>query len=546
MGIDFKSLLKQDEESLVIDRKKEAIKWLAILSCVLVVALIVVLILKNLEDVDETRRIYVTKDIQNMRTYVENKANQAKTDANFVLPGISLDNQPITLKVNGVEEEYRYGYYFLNPEDYADTTTALLLPDEMYIVNYDTYDVINYNGIKYNGRTYYSLDDLVAIEAGLIIPSDNTIIVRTAKDLEYLHQYPNATFKLAANIDMAEYGVGEGWKPVSGFTGKFDGRGYTINNLKIYRPTESYIGLFADVKDTAQIVNTTFQNSQVTGEDYTGILAGTMAGTVKNVICVEGTVTGVDKVGGLVGSLQQGSINNTKMQIGLVNGESQIGGLVGVLNSGTIHECLANVNQINGSEAVGGLIGSTSANATSYINECAVNFAEMSGTDDLGGIVGKIEILSANKLNVYDSYAVGNIAAGKTNMGGIVGYMRATNGATVDISDVYVAVTILNKVETAGGCVGFSSLAVTSPSKVKSVFWEKNLAVGEELESIGTSDTNNILNFNSARADEMMVRSTFTDWDFDIWAIQEHKTRPYLKFEDSFKQYVQEIIKEKK
>ena len=120
------------------------------------------------------------------------------------------------------------------------------------------------------------------------------------------------------------------------------------------------------------------------------------------------------------------------------------------------------------------------------------------------------------------------------------------NGAAVDISDVYVAVTILNKVETAGGCVGFSSLAVTSPSKVKSVFWEKNLAVGEELESIGTSDTNNILNFNSARADEMMVRSTFTDWDFDIWAIEEHKTRPYLKFEDSFKQYVQEIIKEKK
>lgn len=546
MGIDFKSILKQDEESLVIDKKKEAIKWLAVLSAVLVVALIVVIILKNLEDVDETRRMYVTKDIQNMRTYVENKANQAKADPNFVLPGISLDNQPITLSIHGLEEEYRYGYYFLNPEDYADTTAALLLPDEMYIVNYDTYDVINYNGIKFAGKTYYSLDDMVAIEAGLIIPSENTIIVRTAKDLELLHQYPNATFKLAANIDMAEYGVGEGWKPVAGFTGKFDGRGYTINNLKIYRPTESYIGLFADVKDTAQIVNVTFQNSQVTGENYTGILAGTMAGTVKNVICVEGTVTGVDKVGGLVGSLQQGSINNAKMQIGLVNGESQIGGLVGVLNSGTVHECLANVSQINGSDAIGGLVGSTSASATSYINECAVNFAEMSGTDDLGGLVGKIEILSANKLMVYDSYAVGNIAAGKTNMGGIVGYMRATNGAAVDLSDVYVAVTILNKVETAGGCVGFSSLAVTSPSKVKSVFWEKNLAVGEELESIGTSDTNNILNFNSVRADEMMVRSTFTDWDFDIWAIKEHQTRPYLKFEDSFKQYVQEIIEEKK
>ena len=73
--------------------------------------MVVVIFLKNLEDVDETRRMYVTKDIQNMRTYVENKANQARTDPNFVLPGISLDNQPITLKIHGLEEEYRYGYY---------------------------------------------------------------------------------------------------------------------------------------------------------------------------------------------------------------------------------------------------------------------------------------------------------------------------------------------------------------------------------------------------------------------------------------------------
>ena len=48
-----------------------------------------------------------------------------------------------------------------------------------------------------------------------------------------MHKNPNATFKLAANIDMSEYSVGEGWKPVSGFTGKLDGRNYTINNLKL-------------------------------------------------------------------------------------------------------------------------------------------------------------------------------------------------------------------------------------------------------------------------------------------------------------------------
>ena len=382
MGFDLKNILKQDEDSLVIDKKKQAVKALIILSVILLVALIVVIILKNLEDVDETRRMYITKDIQNVRTYVQNQASKSRENPGYTLPGSSLDNNPYTLVVNGFEEEYRYGYYYLLPSEYSDMTTSLWLPDEWYIVNYDTLDVINYSGIKYQGSMYYSIDDLLAIEANEVIPSTNTIIIKTAKDMQKLHQSPNANFKLAGNIDMTEYNIGEGWEPVKNFTGTFDGRGYTINNLTIYRPTQSYIGLFAEIKPGGKVMNLTLKDSAVTGEDYTGVLAGTTSGTIRNVIIKNGSVTGVDKVGAIAGSLQQGEVNSTKVNINLVNGETQVGGLVGVLNSGKVYECLSQVATINGSQTVGGFAGSATANATTYpLHERKISSASVSNEE---------------------------------------------------------------------------------------------------------------------------------------------------------------------
>ncbi len=544
MGLNMGNFLKQDPESLVVDKKKQAIKALIVVSIILIIALVVVIVLKGNEGEDDTRRVHATKDIQNMRNYVENEANLAKKDSFYVLPGVPLDNQPYVLNVNGVEEEYRYGYYYLSPEVCQNSKVALLLPNEHYIVNYDTYDVVNIYGVEYKGKVYHSIDDLIAIEAGNVIPSENTIIIRTAQDMQALHQNPASNFKLAANIDMKEYATGEGWTPVKNFTGMLDGRGYTINNLTIYKPTESYVGLFAEVKTGAEIVNLTLENSDVTGENYTGILAGTMAGKVNNIILSKGKVSGVDKVGAITGSLQ-GTIEKAKIDINLVNGENQIGGLVGILNSGVINECLVEISNINGNSAVGGVAGSVAANAESSIIECAAKYADMSGTDELGGIIGKVEILSTNRFKIENSYAIGNISTGKSNMGGLIGYARAASGAVVLLEDSYAAVTILNKNETAGGCIGYLSIPVTSTISANHVFWEKNLAVGEVLESVGTQDTKNVTNFTALSSAEMTLRSTFTDWDFDLWEIVDHKTRPYLKFEQDFVQNKQEIVKEK-
>lgn len=540
MGMNLKDIFRKDDETLVVDRTKQALRSFITLAVIVTIMLVVVVILRNTGNVDENRRVAITRDIQNIQHYVRNKASDVKENPDLELPGKSLEEEPITLNVNGIIEEYRYGYYLLSPEDYSDMATALNITGEYYIVNYDTYDVINCAGIKYNKKMYYSVDDLVAIDTKQLIPSENTIIIKVAEDMKKLHQYPNANFKLAGNIDMQTYSAGEGWDPVDEFSGTLDGRGYTISNLMIDRPTQTYVGLFGEANSKSRIVNLTFKDVKVIGETYTGVLAGTMYGNINNVIIEGGTVTGIDKVGGLVGSHQQGTITTCKVILETVAGENQVGGAVGILNSGTVQEVMAKTNNIYAVESVGGFVGAISATNPTYFNECS-STSTCSGRESIGGLVGKIEILSNSNLYINNCYSKGTISEGEKNMGGLVGYIRTSSGAGISFEDLYASVNILNKVATAGGCVGYSNVSLGTSPTILGVFWEKNLAVGEVLNSVGTQATDTMrLDFTSKSYDEMRYRSTFADWDFDIWGINERVDSPYLKFENGFKQYTKE------
>lgn len=540
MGINLKDVFKNDSESLVIDRKKQAIKLFAIIATVLFVAIIGLMIVRNFGDVDETRRINITRDIRNIQSYVQNKATEAKEDSNVVLPGSPLENNPVTLIINGIAEEYRYGYYLLNPSD-TDVQTNLNLPNEQYIVNYDTLDVVNVTGIKYNRKTYHSLDDLVAIEAGQLIPSEHTIIIKVPEDMLKIKQYPSSVFKLAGNIDMSAYSTGEGWEPVQNFSGTFDGRGYTISNLTINRPTQSYVGLFGSATSTAKIANLTFKNVNIIGENYTGVLAGTMAGNISNIIIQNGNVTGEERVGGLVGSHQQGNISKCKVALGTIAGQSQVGGAVGLLNSGTISEVTANTTNIRSMDSAGGFAGSVAATSATFLRESSA-ISSIDGSASLGGFIGKIEILSDSSLEFKSCYSNGTIREGTENLGGLVGYVRISAGSSVVFDDLYAAVSILNKGEKSGGCIGYSDISIASPTTATDCFWEKNLAVGEILNDVGTrANSTAIISFEDKTYDEMRRRITFSNWDFDIWYIDEFKDTPRLKFENTFKTYKEEI-----
>lgn len=553
MGFNLGGVFKKDEETLIIDRRKQAMKAMIIFTLIIAVILVILIVLKNIGDVDENRRVAITKDIQNIQLYVKDKATQARTNPDFSYPGLDLnrsgEESAYKLNINGYQEEFRYGYYYLTPSDYSDMSMALNVENEHYIVNYNTADVINVTGIKYDNGRYHSVEDLLAIasiKAGnnVPIPSANTFLLKTASDMMKLHEYPGANFKMAANIDMEPYKAGLGWNPVKSFRGNFDGRGYTIQNLTINRSTEGYVGLFGSVEG-GTISNLTLTKVDVVGENYTGALAGTMAGHVSNVIVKGGSVAGEDKVGGLVGA-NQGNISKCLIDIDSVSGREDVGGVVGNLESGVVERVLSKISNVSGLSAVGGFVGCVSASKDSYLQECVAitqrkgatqdSHGGITGNQDIGGIIGLVEMLNKNKLNMKNCYAVGNISAGKDNKGGIVGRLTVSNQAQMNMDAIYAAVSILEKGETSGGCIGLYSSSTGGIVSPNDIFWEKDLAPGEVLEDVGKYDTTDRINFTPKTPSEMQTRATYTNWDFDIWEIA-NRARPNLKFEKTFIEY---------
>lgn len=532
MGINLKDIFNENQDELVINRSRNAIKLLIIMAAVVVVVIIIAAIYKSIWGDKNAAlvRHQLTQDAKVVQSAVENLANDYRINPKDVeLIGTSLKDTPVRINVNGIEEEYRYGYYWITPEFLGNLTNALIHQDQYYIVNYDTYDVINYNGVKYKGGRYHEIEDLLLIEQG-VQPAPKQII-RTVADLEKIRANPNGYFRLSGNLDLSGYQLGEGWMPIEQFGGTLDGRGYTISNLTISRPSAKNVGLFGELRDTAKITNLRLEEVNVNGGEYVGALAGASAGNISHVYVISGKVIGqTNYAGGLVGSQHKGTISNCIVTVSSINGNSSIGGIVGMLYSGTLTKSGARCSII-GRESVGGVVGLVSVSSATYIEEVAAE-TTITGTKDLGGLIGKIEILTDNKLDFSNSYAKGTINGSSTNSGGLVGSLTSVVNANIVFKSLYTTVRILQKVTTSGGCIGYTDIAVTSAVNVSDCFWEKDLAPGEVLRDIGARATNTfILSFDSKTRDEMRIRNTFVNWDFDIWGIEERIDTPYLKWQ---------------
>lgn len=530
MGFNLKNVFKENEEELVINRSNKAIRTLIFMAVVVVAFIVIAVIAKFSGDKDELRRVKITQDVKVIRSAIENKANEYSTNpSNVTLIGTSLAENPVVLNINGIEEEYRYGYYWITPEELINLTNAINLPEEYYIVNYDTYDVINYSGITYNKMKYHSLEDMLVVEKGTTPVAKQ--IIRTVADLEKIRQNPNGYFRLSANLDLGEYKNGEGFKPIEQFGGTLDGRGYTISNLTISRPSSNNVGFFRELTSTANITNLKFENVSIRGGEYVGTLAGIGAGNISHVTVLSGNVIGqTNYTGGLVGSQDNGTISNCIVKLDSINGNSKVGGIIGILYSGTLTKSGAKTNLI-GRESIGGAIGLVSVSSSTYIKEVAAN-TQITGTSNLGGIIGKIEILTNNRLELGDSYAKGAINGTNSNSGGLVGSMSSVGAANIEFKSLYTTLDILEKMTTSGGCIGYTDIASSSAISFSNCFWEKDLAPGETLRDIGARAVNTIaLSFDSKTYDEMRIRNTFVNWNFDVWGIDERNSTPYLKWE---------------
>ena len=160
--------------------------------------------------------------------------------------------------------------------------------------------------------------------------------------------YTGKTVKLTADIDLA----GKIWIPVgqtgaTQFQGVFDGQGKTIKNMTVNNPSESEnvsSGFFGWIENTDGVVisNVKFENANVTGSHYVGVVTGYLSGTISGCEVNNSTVIGInmnneangDKIGGIVGYVNAGNVTNNKVTNSTVSGNRDIGGIAGAVVTG--------------------------------------------------------------------------------------------------------------------------------------------------------------------------------------------------------------------
>jgi hypothetical protein len=279
---------------------------------------------------------------------------------------------------------------------------------------------------------------------------------------------------------------GKGWQPIGStavndaFVGSFDGQGYEIRDLFVYRPAESGAGLFG-----------------VVGE----------AGIIDNVgAVVNGSVTGYGDVGGLVG-YSRGSVRNSHVG-GNVTGNLNVGSLVGV-NGGTVGDCYSE-GSVTGGDGVGGLVGKNEGTVSNSYSTGAVN-----GNDFVGGLVG------LNGGTVSNSYTRGTVK-GNDFVGGLVG---RNEGA---VSKCHSTGSVTG-IEYAGGLAGQNWHGVVSNS-----FWDTETS-GQPTSDGGigkaTAEMQDITAFTDGGWDIVAVADAGTRNTGYIWNIVDDVTCPLLSWQ---------------
>jgi filamentous hemagglutinin family protein len=298
--------------------------------------------------------------------------------------------------------------------------------------------------------------------------------ITNAHQLQLVGMNLAASYTLANNIDLAAElanpsgmwgtasvnGITSGFAPIGNntstpFTGSFDGLGHVINHLTINTPSTSQVGLFGVISGSSVVQNIGLENVSVSGLDVVGGLVGFMndGGAVSN-SSVTGTITGAQRVGGLVGgnlsisSHTYPSINTSHTNVTVVASGGYGGGLIGRSDGSISNSYSAGTVTSSVGSYLGGLVGQTSGDGPATISNSYSTASVTSAGDNIGGLLGGSRVGT----NITNSYATGDVS-GRMAVGGLVGY--AAGGTT--IIDSYARSNVTGTSTFVGGLVGAKS-----------------------------------------------------------------------------------------
>ena len=185
------------------------------------------------------------------------------------------------------------------------------------------------------------------------------------------------------------------------FVGTFNGAGYEITNLYINRATIEGVGLFGRLSAPAVIENLTISGANITGAARSGIIAGGGQATFGSAILRRNckttgevkSITG-DDTGGIAGFFINGSISDCHSTAKVI-GRYNVGGIAGRLESAQTYLLRSfATGDVSGVGRVGGLVGlSKSASIEDCYATGLIQGSSVWGNPPppSGGIVGKIE-----------------------------------------------------------------------------------------------------------------------------------------------------------
>ncbi len=243
----------------------------------------------------------------------------------------------------------------------------------------------------------------------------NPYKVETLEQLQKIGSHTDKHFIQINDIDADDtksWNDGKGFKPIGDgdvpFSGTYNGAGFKISGLTIQR--ENDIGMFGIVGN-GRIKNTELFIASISGSNRVGGLVGSNLGGQISGSLVTGDVSGSNWIGGLVGvNSREGQISDCHT-MGNVSGIHYVGGLVGENLGGRISNSHTTGN-VSGNEMIGGLTG---LNLNGEISSSHAT-GDISGIHYVGGLVGENE-----QGQIISSHATGDISGSGNAIGGLTG-----------------------------------------------------------------------------------------------------------------------------
>lgn len=425
--------------------------------------------------------------LENTENYMSSQIDGYDTSITYQKDGVDISSQPkkigtytatITVKKGGVVRGTRTVEFEVVEGDFGKIqggTGKWGSVTNPYVISNETH-LKNLSAIV-NGRD--ALNSIVGSNNNSVTAED---VVATDKT------YKDCYFVVAADLGTADAKielVPIGKNGTHYFAGTiFGGNDSDANNrtmrtitLNIQQSDVSNVGLFGYVKGEGASISYIKTAGTIVGGNATGSIVGCMEnGEIFN--CANSaTVTGRERVGGIVGynpDNQRGKIYGTIINDGAINGTNMVGGLVGQWhgewNLNGTYGTFTNTGDVNG--GTGASVGGIAGFADRTIKNAA-NSGNVVGGTSVGGIAGRCQAPIENSYNTGDvrgtaTTSQGEITGSPTGVfvGGITGYTSANASIsncynTGHISALSTSGGYLSNANYVGGIVGFAQAAVS-------------------------------------------------------------------------------------